>query len=106
MQFRLLAPHYIKDQYLDAGTIVGAGTQWPWEDETGPIAPSLAMVGVDAEGVEAVNRHRVEKGRRPLPSVLPEPMHPANMPVGKSEPPAKTLQRAVTPTRRGSGGED
>lgn len=104
MQFRLLTQHYVRDQLLEPGTIVGTDTPYPWEDELGPMRPSLAMVGVDEEGINAVNAYRVEKGRRPIPSELPT-LHPANMPVGKPEPPAQTLRRAVT-ARRSSGDED
>jgi hypothetical protein len=59
-QFKLLTPHtYPRDQqYLEAGTLVGDDTPYPWEDPKGnPVPPSLAMAGVDEASQNEVDQH-------------------------------------------------
>jgi hypothetical protein len=59
-QFKLITPHTSpqNQQYLEAGTIVGDDTPYPWVDMKGrPLPPSLAMVGVDEESQRIIDEH-------------------------------------------------
>ena len=59
-QFRLEVPHYLDvggaQQYLGAGTIIGDGTEYPYD---GPI--SMGMTGVNEAGEAEVEKARKER---------------------------------------------
>lgn len=55
MRFKLLAPHYIDDRLLEAGEVIGEGTQVPFTYPDGsPRTPSPEMEGLDEESAAAV----------------------------------------------------
>jgi hypothetical protein len=65
-QFKLLVPHTSpqNQQYLEAGTVVGDNTPYPWVDTRGrPLPPSLGMVGVDEASQQAIDEHYDENVR-------------------------------------------
>lgn len=47
-KYRLLAQHYIDDRLLEAGTVIGEGTDVPFLDADGkPLKPTPFMEGLD-----------------------------------------------------------
>lgn len=47
-KYRLLAQHYIDDRLLEAGTVIGEGTDVPFLDADGkPLPPTPFMEGLD-----------------------------------------------------------
>lgn len=59
-QFKLLVPHThpASQQYLEAGTLVGDDTAYPWVDPKGnAVPPSLGMVGMDEGSQQAIDEH-------------------------------------------------
>ena len=53
-KYRLLTKHYMQDQLLDEGTIVGEGTSFNITDE---------MVSPDMEGLDDESREKVQKAK-------------------------------------------
>lgn len=51
-RFRLMTTHYIMEQLLEPGTVVGDGTPWP------VTVPSFGMEGEDEEGKRLCEEHR------------------------------------------------
>jgi hypothetical protein len=119
-QFKLLTPHTSpqNQQYLEAGTIVGDDTPYPWVDPKGnPLPPSLAMVGMDEESQGIIDDHYDENVRND--PMLPK--HSENTPENAIEnvtqnkpnpnvsppstPPTQTRnESSVPPLRRGPVG--
>jgi hypothetical protein len=65
-QFKLLVPHTHpqSQQYLEAGTLVGDDTPYPWQDHKGnPLPPSLGMAGVDEESQRIVDEQYSDEVR-------------------------------------------
>jgi hypothetical protein len=52
-QYRLRAKHVIDGREVPAGTLVGDGTDYPWDEDTDP---SNLMEGANAAGKERVNK--------------------------------------------------
>lgn len=66
-QYRLLAPHVTSQGHLlDAGTVVGDDTPWPWPEEL----VNAQMEGVDDSGREVVARRFQELYHRDPPTVI------------------------------------
>jgi hypothetical protein len=80
--FRLTAPHYIQDQLLQEGTLVGDGTGFPIP------APSLDMVGVDAESQALIDKFNDEVRLRNADSMLVQPnaRRPVDITTGQAIP--------------------
>ncbi len=80
-QFKLTTDHYLRVRgnsiYVPAGTVVGAGTDWPFEGE-----PSMAMEGANDEGKKAIEKRRKDRdlgglaGMRFSQGHLPQPDQP------------------------------
>lgn len=78
-KFRLLATHYIDNQLLEAGTLVGEGTSFP------NAHPTLSMEGVDAPSAKAIEKLRtamnVSNGSDIPGFMVEEMIRPAPVPV-------------------------
>lgn len=104
-QFRLLEPHYINDQFLEAGTLVGDDTPYPFKGK-----PSRAMEGTDDESQKAVDEAR-GRGTDPetslrlnrnddpdkYPSSTPKAIEPTQ--PGETDTQMRSEPRAGGPTR-------
>ena len=57
-KFRLEQDHYLGDQYLGAGTVVGEGTMFPFTDEKGnnALTPSMHMTPLNSAAEELVKK--------------------------------------------------
>lgn len=52
MKLKLTAPHFIGDRLLEADTVIGDDTSFPFKDANGEYLPaSSSMIGLDAEGI-------------------------------------------------------
>lgn len=76
MKWKLLYQHYINDQLLEAGTVIGDGTNFPFK-----VKPSHLMEPVDDEA-----RAYIAKANRPKPpaEILqnPQALEPGQRPGG------------------------
>lgn len=54
-KYKLLMQHYIDDRLLEAGTIIGEGTEVPFLDKDGkPLQPTPYMEGLDDDSAKEV----------------------------------------------------
>lgn len=55
-KYRLLEDHYLGDQYLAAGTIIGDGTPFPYVSADGkPVPPSRQMEPLNDEAKREID---------------------------------------------------
>jgi hypothetical protein len=109
-QWKLLTPHTSpqNQQYLEAGTIVGDGTPYPWVDTKGnALPPSLAMVGMDEDSQRAIDEHYDDNVRNDpyLPKLQSENTFENatdNMTQNKPNPNVSPAQTPPTQTRNES----
>lgn len=90
-KFRLTTDHYMHDQLLGAGTLVGDDTPYPLQDNRGrPTPPSLGMVGVDEESQRIVDEHY--ENVRPNPELPEGPPQQAQAPARDPTRPAPVAE--------------
>jgi hypothetical protein len=118
MRWRLSEPHHIDEQVLDAGTIIGDDTQWPYRatkddpkinrKKGDPLPPSTNMIPLDQEATEAWDKKWGDRdvGGDPFKSVpltgapdAPIVRGPANKP--QPEPPKPVNTKPAEPPKTG-----
>lgn len=88
-QFKLLSQHYIDDRLLEAGKVIGEGTDVPFLHPDGtPRPPSNEMEGLD-EAAQAEVEAVLRRGFIPIES-LPMTMEPVDVGPIPTEAPADT----------------